>query len=90
MVSKIFIHNLCTGIALKSEVEALEVKWKIANKKKMHNEYLMMKFENMVYEMNNDKLKHQIKMMKDKTVFLKNELRSKNDHLEQLNYKLAS
>ena len=56
----------------------------------MHNEYLMMKFENMVYEMNNDKLKHQIKMMKDKTVFLKNELRSKTDHLEQLNYKMAS
>ena len=26
------------------QVEALEAKWKIANKKKMHNEYLMMKF----------------------------------------------
>ena len=65
------------GNELKTEVDALEAKWKIVNKKKMHNEYLMMKFENMIYEINNDKLKHQIKMMRDKIVFLKNEVRSK-------------
>ena len=72
----IFIHHIADS--LKSEVASLSDKWKLANKKKMHNEYLLMKFENMVFEMNNDKIKHQIKMMKDKIVFLKNEKRSKN------------
>jgi hypothetical protein len=63
-------------------VESLEEKWKIVNKKRMHNEYLLMKFENIVYEMNNDKLKHQIEIMKDRLVLMKNEKKSKSNQLE--------
>jgi len=37
----------------------------------------------MVIEMNNDKTKHQIKVMKDKIVFLKNEKRSKTNMLNE-------
>lgn len=63
-------------------MESLEEKWKIVNKKRMHNEYLLMKFENIVYEMNNDKLKHQIEIMKDRLVLMKNEKKSKSNQLE--------
>jgi hypothetical protein len=58
MVSTFIYVNFVLADGLKSEIESLEAKWKLVNKKKMHNEYLMMTFEKMVYEMNNDKLKH--------------------------------
>jgi hypothetical protein len=42
----------------------------------MHTKYLLMKFENIVFEMNNDKLKHQVWVKKDKIIWLTNEKRS--------------
>jgi hypothetical protein len=48
-----------------------------------------MKFENMVNEINNDKLKQQIMLKKDKLVLLQKEKKSREEQLEILNYKKA-